>query len=95
MELEVDLKRAIEDDELELHYQPIFDLETGAIAGLEALVRWHHPTRGLLQPDSFIPLAEAGGRIRELGPLGSRRGLPPGRAVAREVSGAARASRWA
>jgi diguanylate cyclase (GGDEF)-like protein len=67
MELEVDLKRAIEANELELHYQPIFDLKSGAIAGLEALVRWNHPTRGLLQPDSFIPLAEASGRVSDLG----------------------------
>jgi diguanylate cyclase (GGDEF)-like protein len=67
MELEVDLKRAIEANELELHYQPIFDLKTGAIAGLEALVRWNHPTRGLLQPDSFIPLAETSGRVSDLG----------------------------
>ena len=67
MELEVDLKRAIEANELELHYQPIFDLKSGAIAGLEALVRWNHPTRGRLLPDSFIPLAEASGRISDLG----------------------------
>ncbi len=67
MELEVDLKRAIEANELELHYQPIFDLKTGAIAGLEALVRWNHPTRGLLRPDSFIPHAESSGRISDLG----------------------------
>ena len=67
MELEVDLKRAIEANELELHYQPIFDLKSGAIAGLEALVRWNHPTRGQLRPDCFIPLAEASGRISDLG----------------------------
>jgi diguanylate cyclase (GGDEF)-like protein len=67
LELEVDLKRAIEANELELHYQPIFSIKTGAIAGLEALVRWNHPTRGLLQPDSFIPMAESSGRISDLG----------------------------
>ena len=67
LELEVDLKRAIEANELELHYQPILDLRTRAIAGLEALVRWNHPTRGLLPPDRFIPLAEASGRIVDLG----------------------------
>lgn len=67
MELEVDLKRAIENDELELRYQPIFHLRSGTVAGLEALVRWNHPTRGLLRPDSFIPLAESSGRIHELG----------------------------
>ena len=67
MELEVDLKRAIEANELELHYQPIFDLKSGAIAGLEALVRWNHPSRGQLLPDTFIPLAEASGRVSDLG----------------------------
>ena len=67
MELEIDLKRAIEANELELHYQPIFDLKAGTIAGLEALVRWNHPTRGVLQPDCFIPLAEASGRVSDLG----------------------------
>jgi diguanylate cyclase (GGDEF)-like protein len=67
MELEVDLKRAIEANELELYYQPIFELKGGAIAGLEALVRWNHPTRGRLLPNSFIPLAEASGRVSDLG----------------------------
>ena len=67
LELEVDLRRGIERGELELAYQPIFSLRTGAIAGLEALVRWRHPRRGLVRPDSFIPLAEASGRIHEVG----------------------------
>ena len=67
LELEVDLKRGIEREELELSYQPIFSLRTGSVSGLEALVRWRHPTRGLLYPDSFIPLAETSGRIHELG----------------------------
>ena len=67
LEMEVDLKRAIEANELELHYQPIFSLSTGEISGLEALVRWNHPTQGLVPPDRFIPLAEASGRIHDLG----------------------------
>ncbi len=67
LEMEVDLKRAIEANELELHYQPIFRLATREIAGLEALVRWNHPTHGLVPPDRFIPLAEASGRIHDLG----------------------------
>jgi diguanylate cyclase (GGDEF)-like protein len=67
LELEVDLKRAIERDELVLHYQPIFDLRGGGVAGLEALVRWHHPSRGLVLPDSFVPLAEESGMIHQLG----------------------------
>ena len=67
LDLEVDLKRAIPGDELELHYQPIFSLESGAIAGMEALVRWNHPTRGLVPPARFIPLAEASGMVHDLG----------------------------
>jgi diguanylate cyclase (GGDEF)-like protein len=67
LELEVDLKRAVERGELELLYQPIFSLRTGVVAGLEALVRWHHPTRGLVPPDRFVPLAEESGQIGTLG----------------------------
>ncbi len=67
LELESDLKRAIERDELVLHYQPIFNLRSGAVAGLEALVRWRHPSRGLVMPDSFVPLAEETGMINRLG----------------------------
>src|SRR3954454_23415989 len=52
LELEVDLKRAMEREEVELAYQPIFSLRNGALAGVEALVRWRHPTRGLVLPES-------------------------------------------
>ena len=51
------------EDELVLHYQPQVDLETGAVVGVEALVRWQHPTRGLLLPDQFVPVAERNGTI--------------------------------
>ena len=67
LELDTDLRRAVERGELRLHYQPIIDLVTGAVVGHEALVRWEHPTRGLLGPSAFIPLAEETGLILEIG----------------------------
>ncbi|MFP5364507.1 MAG: putative bifunctional diguanylate cyclase/phosphodiesterase [Thermoleophilia bacterium] len=63
-----ELRRAIAgSDQLRVHYQPIIDLETGDTVGTEALVRWAHPARGLLQPDDFLAVAEETGLIRELG----------------------------
>ncbi|NMO55229.1 EAL domain-containing protein [Actinoplanes sp. TBRC 11911] len=64
-----DLRRGLDDDELVLHYQPQAALADGTIRGAEALVRWQHPTRGLLAPDAFIPAAEHSGLI---GPLTTR-----------------------
>ncbi|MEJ1159294.1 EAL domain-containing protein [Prosthecomicrobium sp. N25] len=64
--LERELAAAIRKGQLELHYQPIVDLPTGRLAGLEALVRWKHPTRGFLSPAVFVPIAEASGLITEL-----------------------------
>ena len=61
-----ELRNAISSGELVLHYQPKAEIATGRISGVEALVRWQHPTRGLIQPDEFIPLAEHTGLIREL-----------------------------
>jgi diguanylate cyclase (GGDEF)-like protein/PAS domain S-box-containing protein len=67
LELKADLGRAIDDNQLLLHYQPIVDLATGRITKVEALVRWRHPRRGLLSPANFIPLAEETGLIIPLG----------------------------
>jgi diguanylate cyclase (GGDEF)-like protein len=67
MQLSEELAAALQRDELVLHYQPILDLASEAIIGVEALVRWRHPTRGLLMPGTFIEVAEGSGLIVELG----------------------------
>jgi diguanylate cyclase (GGDEF)-like protein len=62
-----DLRTAVKGEGLVLYYQPVVELDTGRVEGVEALVRWQHPTRGLIMPDEFIPLAEDAGLISELG----------------------------
>jgi len=64
---EVDLRRAIRDGGFELHYQPLYNFAQEALSGFEALIRWRHPTRGLIAPDNFIPLAEETGLIGAIG----------------------------
>jgi diguanylate cyclase (GGDEF)-like protein/PAS domain S-box-containing protein len=67
LDLRAGLQRALDNGEFVLHYQPIVSMVTGRIAGLEALVRWEHPQRGLVAPDAFIPLAEETGLVVPLG----------------------------
>lgn len=65
--IETDLRRAIASGSLDLHYQPLIDLETGELSGFEALARWQHPDRGWISPLDFIPVAEESGLIVPLG----------------------------
>jgi diguanylate cyclase (GGDEF)-like protein/PAS domain S-box-containing protein len=67
LELETDLRSALQNDELHLNYQPIIDIETGAVSGFEALISWAHPTRGTISPAVFIPIAEESGTIIPIG----------------------------
>ena len=67
--LEIELREAIWREEIEVFYQPVFELSTGRATSVEALARWRHKTRGLIPPAEFIPVAEEGGLIGELGNL--------------------------
>jgi diguanylate cyclase (GGDEF)-like protein len=67
LELEADLSVALQEEQFFLVYQPIFDLPRRTVVGVEALIRWAHPVRGVVRPDSFIPLAEESGMIAPIG----------------------------
>ena len=75
MMLRHSMRGAIEQDEFELHYQPLVDLESGRIVSAEALIRWQHPELGMLQPDLFLSLAEESGLIGALGDWVMRRAM--------------------
>jgi PAS domain S-box-containing protein/diguanylate cyclase (GGDEF)-like protein len=66
-QLDTDLRLALERQQFELHYQPIFQLQTHQLLGFEALLRWHHPDRGMVSPSEFIPTAEQSGMILPIG----------------------------
>jgi diguanylate cyclase (GGDEF)-like protein/PAS domain S-box-containing protein len=81
LELRADLQRAMVSDQLELHYQPVVRLEDGGVSGLEALLRWRHPERGLVGPDDFVPLAEEMGLIVPIGRWVLREGCRQAKAI--------------
>ena len=81
LELRADLQRAMVTDQLELHYQPLVRLDDGGVSGLEALLRWRHPERGLVGPDEFVPLAEEMGLIVPIGRWVLREGCRQAKAI--------------
>ncbi|BBD08646.1 putative bifunctional diguanylate cyclase/phosphodiesterase [Desulfovibrio ferrophilus] len=87
LELETDMKRGVERDEFVPYYQPIIDLKSGQISGFEALVRWNHPTKGLVPPGRFIPLAEQNGQVVPMGKRMLEQALTQATVWQREIPG--------
>jgi diguanylate cyclase (GGDEF)-like protein/PAS domain S-box-containing protein len=88
LEMESQLREAVEGDQLRLHFQPVVLMETREMAGFEALMRWEHPVHGLRSPDDFIPLAEQSGLIMALGRWALREGCRQMQAWRRAYPGA-------
>jgi EAL domain-containing protein (putative c-di-GMP-specific phosphodiesterase class I) len=87
LQLETDLRLAIEREEFRILYQPVVSLRTGRIAGVEALVRWHHPQRGLVSPDEFLSVAEETGLVVAMGNWVLRKACHELAAWQREIPG--------
>jgi diguanylate cyclase (GGDEF)-like protein/PAS domain S-box-containing protein len=87
LELRTDLQRAIATDQLELHYQPVVRLGDGAVTGVEALLRWRHPERGLVSPELFVSIAEETGLIVPIGRWALREGCRQGRRILAAIEG--------
>jgi diguanylate cyclase (GGDEF)-like protein len=83
--VEMDLRNALQADEFDLHYQPVLDLQSGRVAGFEALIRWNHPARGMVSPGDFIPIAEETGLIIPIGEWVLRRACLDAAAWPRDV----------